>query len=762
MEPENPERHPFSADRAIEEVAHDRLGRSFFAGKLAEVVCGWNENDSLVMALYGKWGVGKTSVKNLFKCHCKQKGDPWIVEFNPWQWSAQDKIFETFFRLVGERLGKQDASKQNKQLARKWKYYAASWGIGSELAKNIHNVLSQLMLVSVASAWLTTTTTSPLVRSVSQFVSVTTILLSAIAIILPGVFERVVAFFDAKGAYHEQDTEERRQELVAELKKLKKPVVVIIDDIDRLNRDEIKIVIQLVKANSDLPKIVFLLLFEEEKVARALDDLSFQNGREYLEKIVQAAFDVPKVPEGKLHKILFDGIEEIFVGIDISRTWDKRRWDHIFNEYLKNYFQTLRDVYRFLSMLRFEAGIHRNADVLEVNPIDLIVLQLLRVFEHPVYDKVKESFSNQNANFILKTLYFLEKKEAQVNVVLEDILKEVSPDKRVTLKGILVALFPQVSENFSGSDDNWERDLRICHSTHFATYFELALSEQTFSALEIAAFLRWSTDPAAVVGALKEYNKQGRLTEFLERIGSYAESFPSAAIPTFLQGVLDVSEEFPPTDPDLFSGSAVVQTSRLLRALLLRLPEGSRAPLLLTLFSASSAFTLPAYLVSWDERGQPNGGDRVLIFSEDALPKLQMLCAQKIKAAALDGRLKDSEHMLWLLHCWRIWGNNGEAEEWVRKFVEDPASALQLTMAAVSVGTVRGHRGSRRYDALLLKSLEQFVNVEDLWRLLIQIHKDLLGNREQHILALFQRGLENKREGRPYDRLQDDPFMAPE
>jgi predicted KAP-like P-loop ATPase len=138
----------FSADRPIDDIPQDRLGRSRFASKLAEAVCAWNEEkDGLVLALYGDWGSGKTSLKNLFKCYCAKGKDPYVVEFNPWQWSGQDKIFEAFFQQVGIRLGKHDVSKRSAKLAKKWKYYAACWGLASELTGHLRRAVTTFLVI---------------------------------------------------------------------------------------------------------------------------------------------------------------------------------------------------------------------------------------------------------------------------------------------------------------------------------------------------------------------------------------------------------------------------------------------------------------------------------------------------------------------------------------------------------------------------------------------------------------------------------------
>ena len=83
-------KHPFSVDRPITSCAEDLLGRSGFAESIAAAIKGWTGNDSLVIALYGSWGSGKTSIKNMTveALRSSEETCPLIVEFNPWQWAG--------------------------------------------------------------------------------------------------------------------------------------------------------------------------------------------------------------------------------------------------------------------------------------------------------------------------------------------------------------------------------------------------------------------------------------------------------------------------------------------------------------------------------------------------------------------------------------------------------------------------------------------------------------------------------------------------
>lgn len=68
-------------------------------------------------------------------------------------------------------------------------------------------------------------------------------------------------------------------------------IIVLIDDIDRLRREEVRELVKLVRLTGDFPNIVYVLAFDRKRVELALGD-DDETGRAYLEKIVQVGFDV--------------------------------------------------------------------------------------------------------------------------------------------------------------------------------------------------------------------------------------------------------------------------------------------------------------------------------------------------------------------------------------------------------------------------------------------------------------------------------------
>jgi predicted KAP-like P-loop ATPase len=102
-------KHFYSSDRPIRSKKDDVLKRAKFAERLADDLKSWDGNDSLVVALYGAWGSGKSSVKNMVPEAVRRKRAATIpiMEFNPWQLSGTGDIPATFFRELGIALGEE-------------------------------------------------------------------------------------------------------------------------------------------------------------------------------------------------------------------------------------------------------------------------------------------------------------------------------------------------------------------------------------------------------------------------------------------------------------------------------------------------------------------------------------------------------------------------------------------------------------------------------------------------------------------------------
>jgi predicted KAP-like P-loop ATPase len=105
-----------SADAPIETGASDLLGRAGFAMSCAEAIANWQDDASLVVAIWGDWGSGKSSLKNLIVEKLRDLEEdrrPTIVQFNPWQTSRCEPTLERL--LWRNRESSRTADRQGRQ-----------------------------------------------------------------------------------------------------------------------------------------------------------------------------------------------------------------------------------------------------------------------------------------------------------------------------------------------------------------------------------------------------------------------------------------------------------------------------------------------------------------------------------------------------------------------------------------------------------------------------------------------------------------------
>ncbi len=449
-------RSTFSYDHPIKGSGDDRLGRANYARAIADATVAWNDEDSLVIGVYGKWGSGKTSIKNMILERIKESAKIDIIEFNPWQYSGQKQVYDAFFKEIGIALGKKFEGKDGKRLIARWKFYAASLRMGSSLFGPIKWLLSGIFMLIAVLAFGSSFFSFEYIRYAPWIISIVFGILATVS----GFSDQVVQWLTAKSEVNIKSTSEIKEELVSILQKRKQPLLIVIDDIDRLTPQEIRLLFQLIKVNCDLPRLVYIVLAQRDVVEGSLEVPNVVSGKAYLEKIVQIPFDVPLIEQSRLEKIFFQGLDEI-LGKKILEKFDSSRWANIYVPGLKDYFTSLRQVNRYLSSLAFHVGLFKNGGTFEVNPVDLIALETMRLREPEVYGRIpvlkhvllerrgKGSYlgiDENEAKKMIQNLILLADTDHQQN--LTEIIKELFPLTEPYLKN---------SSWTSSYDEAWDR-----------------------------------------------------------------------------------------------------------------------------------------------------------------------------------------------------------------------------------------------------------------------------------------------------------------
>ena len=177
----------------------------------------------------------------------------------------------------------------------------------------------------------------------------------AVSPLAPLVFGRTGAAVVAvvqrgRAAVKGKDTSasEQRRELQSRLADVDRPIVVFIDDIDRLAEHEVREVVRLVKLVGDLPGVRYLLAFDRRRVELALGDCS-EDGRAYLEKIVQAPHDLPVVGPARLRRLALEELNECLVDMELP-FFSQDAWGSLYGAGVAPMLRTLRDARRFANV----------------------------------------------------------------------------------------------------------------------------------------------------------------------------------------------------------------------------------------------------------------------------------------------------------------------------------------------------------------------------------------------------------------------------
>ena len=82
----------------------------------------------------------------------------------------------------------------------------------------------------------------------------------------------------------------------------------MLDDTDRLATTEIRDIFRLIGLTASFPNTVYIVEFDRRRVEDALPEQGIP-GRDYLEKILQVAVDLPVAPPHLTHRQIFDAID---------------------------------------------------------------------------------------------------------------------------------------------------------------------------------------------------------------------------------------------------------------------------------------------------------------------------------------------------------------------------------------------------------------------------------------------------------------------
>ena len=573
---------------------------------------------------------------------------------------------------------------------------------------------------------------------------------------VPGFLDRVTEWFTTQAAFHEKSLTELKDDLSEELAKLEAPVVIFLDDVDRLTDAEIKVLFQLVKANCQFPNLIYVVLFERDIVEAALSKIVSKGGKRYLRKIIQHSFDLPEPSPSRLRHIVATEIDRILFKSDIKGLrFDSDRWQSDFADVFFRWFPTIRDAKRFFGSFRFVLSRQSAGGVLEVDPIDLLIIEGLRTFNHDVYQRVAEGFHSRGGfegifggRDELKNAF-----REQVDTIVEACAEE--PEERTRVRKILVGLFPQAAEHSyyaEGSEEKWLGDRRVCHRKHFKKYFQLALDEGDISAVTLDRIIAKSGEREELVSIFNGAKKDGRILDLMESVFVIRDQIASENLTALVTALFDIGDDLPEDADAFLLADAEMTCLRIVHHRLKGERPDKTIEILKGAYNDTSGVILPVrFLALEDEESRERkAGEREFLIPEDQLPEFQEIVLGLIKQRA-DSSLLDLRRCSAILYRWKDWESESAVQEWTAKVIEKPDDALKLLMRLLSATYSDGRLKEHWLNG---KSIESLVDLDKLLESVRKLDPSSLEEEEIKAIKLLELAVERRSKGMSYEEVR--------
>ncbi|WP_370945357.1 P-loop NTPase fold protein [Amycolatopsis sp. cg5] len=639
-----------TGDNPIRDTPQDALGRAPLAKHLADELRQVDATEGSVVAVMGPWGYGKTSLINLIRRHLETEPPLTVLDFNPWMFSGTEQLVDSFFTELAAQLDIKEG---------KFSKIATELSAYGEL-------LSPLGAIPVLGSWIT----------------------------------RLGASTKALKQFHERKKEsvtQKRAKLAGILANLEQPLIVVIDDIDRLDTNEIRHIFKLVRLTASFPNVVYLLAFDRERVEQALSETGL-SGRNYLEKIVQVSVDIPAIPVTLLRAELGRTLDSIINGIHLSEPrFDEQRWLDVFAEIIDPLLRNMRDVRRFAASLQGTLRSLRG----EVEIVDVLAMEAVRVF---VPDLYRAAIENKVA-LTEPSSSFIGRREDSEHKDAIDNLIATSAEHSAVAKALVHRVFPAADRHIDNGmhyDASWQRmwirEHRLAHPALLSFYFERLTNKDLDS-------FNHATNALSVMNNAEAFEEFFKLLDPHERedvivaLENFEGEYPVEAVVPGSIGLLNTLPSLPERERGMLSmGDGRLHVTRVVLRLFRRLDDEAKV-------EAASREVLPQISTLSSKLefvhmiGHVEGTGHRLV-SEVAARELESMLSAEIQRA--DGaQLKTEPNLLGLM----IWMRNHTEEEstFMTNLFGDPEFNCALLLQSVcqvrsqSVGSRVIQREARLY-----------------------------------------------------------------
>lgn len=317
----------YIVDYPITAEDEDRLGRSKKAFDLAKKIFYTDTSRAaFILGFTAPWGAGKTSFILAMQQYLKDNhcNEIILLDFNPWMYRKAPNLTQVFFEELSRTLAPYSSA------------------LASGFMQYVDYILSKQN-----NTWI-----------------------QLGARLLPQGFKA-------------KSTREQYEFLMKEICKLGRKIVIFIDDVDRLDGEELAELFSLVRNISSFPNMSYILAYDKEYVTNQFKKKFDKHTYRYMEKIIQVEYPLseitPKQIKNELEKVLgtfeqtYPNLQKEIMSSGIE---------------LKQHFPTLRSI-KCIQNTLLSTPEELKGNVI---PFDWFIIELIRI-EYPLlFDFLKENY----------------------------------------------------------------------------------------------------------------------------------------------------------------------------------------------------------------------------------------------------------------------------------------------------------------------------------------------------------------------------------
>ena len=363
--------------------------------------------ESFSVGIAGKWGSGKTTYLNALKDALKNHVV--YIDFQPWNSLSANKIVEDFFCLFKKEVAK---------------------SIDSSLESSITQYARQLLAADKKN--------------------------------------QMSAFMSQLLVWQENnDISSSKQKIKDALVESDIKVVVSIDDIDRLDKEELFEVLRLIRNTANLPNLIYVVTYDKEYVINQLKGKGISNPELYLEKIINVEVMLPKVSRSELIDAFFSELKQMSDENTFAKIQEAVYSDSGNIKRITSVITNFREVKRFARQL----AVHSSYAVLnlkdEISLEDLLWIELIRYADLNLYSRL-----SADPSLILCTA----SRSIGELKVQDSFIKNVNTENAgETTKEVL-----DIIKYLFSPHKRVQYELSIIHSNNYARYFYLGRENLKF------------------------------------------------------------------------------------------------------------------------------------------------------------------------------------------------------------------------------------------------------------------------------------------